>query len=718
MELCSLVKVTSSPLGGERIQCDDETEFHERKGLREFEPLRHCRRMHGIRSIAVDRMSSFGRFALRHYAWLIAAGMIVLTWSSCAVINDVTFLRRPCTDTFPPEPPNSDRTSISGKLELVGNFGGPVHAVAVRGDFAYVVQGTRLVTLDVSDPTDPQYLGRTEPLPGIVRDIDTDGSFVYLAVGKDGLWIVDVSIPASPRIVGSAGVYMEAMGVAVAGSHAYIADAWAAGLRIFDISDPANPQHTGCVWTAGGLRRMDLNRNLAYLTDESGSLIRVDVSNPSRPVRAGEFETLGGALDVSVSGSYAYVAEGKAGMEILRIGLFGLESVGSIDTPGYAAAISLVGSHAYLADGDSLRVVDVSDPANPRELSSYDFEHPYKYSSGTLAPEDLLVVGSHAYYAATGKGLRVIDVSDPSRLREVGAYHTLEDVRSVAVSAGHAYLADIDAGLKVVDISDPSRPQVIAAVETETWTRSVHLSGSYAYVLDGLDNQEGRIKILDISDPSAPMEVGSIEPVGSNFGIVQVSGSYAFLADESRGLRVLDVSDPSRPVEVEPHFFIGFVTDLHVAADTAYVIALPTIWDRELWVLDVSEPSRIRPLATYPLPSAFNDFEAFGPYLYGTLFREGLWVLDVSDPTSIVRVGGFSIAPNAGGLSISHPYAFVTSANGETTLHMLDISDPADPRQVEEYKLPGVPSHVFIALPYVYITTGPAGLTILRLVQD
>jgi len=50
--------------------------------------------------------------------------------------------------------------------------------------------------------------------------------------------------------------------------------------------------------------------------------------------------------------------------------------VGSFDTEGQAEAVFASGDYAYVADGEKgLRIIDVSDPANPSEIGFYDTGH-------------------------------------------------------------------------------------------------------------------------------------------------------------------------------------------------------------------------------------------------------------------------------------------------------------------------------------------------------
>jgi hypothetical protein len=67
------------------------------------------------------------------------------------------------------------------------------------------------------------------------------GSHAYVADEYSGLQVVDISNPAAPAIVGSVGTPGGAYGVAVAGSHVFVAASFA-GVQVFPAQCPrANP---------------------------------------------------------------------------------------------------------------------------------------------------------------------------------------------------------------------------------------------------------------------------------------------------------------------------------------------------------------------------------------------------------------------------------------------------------------------------------------------
>ena len=72
-------------------------------------------------------------------------------------------------------------------LQLVGQIGGSTRTVAVRGPYAYVNVGPRLLIVDVSDQARPEVVGETPPLPGLIYSIALAGDYVYAGVFGAGV---------------------------------------------------------------------------------------------------------------------------------------------------------------------------------------------------------------------------------------------------------------------------------------------------------------------------------------------------------------------------------------------------------------------------------------------------------------------------------------------------------------------------------------------------
>lgn len=199
----------------------------------------------------------------------------------------------------------------------------PSHAV-ISDTKMYVVGGEQsyLRILDISTPVSPTLVGSCDTPTGDnygPRDVYVDEGTAYVAVGWDGLRIVDIQYPGDPREVGQYRIDGEATAdVCVRDDIAYVVgekddDGW---LTMLDVSDPANPQEIGRYedWEHHDPRSIALSGDYAYVASGiQGGLRIVDISNPSSPTEAGYYvhspNPYGyGAWDVVAIDNTAYLA--------------------------------------------------------------------------------------------------------------------------------------------------------------------------------------------------------------------------------------------------------------------------------------------------------------------------------------------------------------------------------------------------------------------------
>lgn len=268
---------------------------------------------------------------------------------------------------------------------------------------------------------------------------------------------------------------------------------------------------------------------------------------------------------------------------IRKVGSCGFDG-GSIFT---ARGLHVAGGYAYVAhSNDGLRIVDVSDPSKPREVGFCVISTPPREAGTISTPAyGVDVVGGYAYVAAGLGGLRVIDVSDPSNPQEVGFCTFLASqglAEGIHVAGNHAYVAG-RSGLFVVDVSDPTKPRQVGFFDTVGVALGVYVAGEYAYVAA----ESGGLRIIDVSNVTKPKEVGFCKIPGGTARGVYTSGGYAYVAAGSRGLRVIQVSTPSRPRQVGAWDMPdGEVRGVYISGKYAYVIGTTA----GLSVIDIRDP--------------------------------------------------------------------------------------------------------------------------------
>ncbi|MCL5096139.1 MAG: hypothetical protein M1608_01120, partial [Candidatus Omnitrophica bacterium] len=344
----------------------------------------------------------------------------------------------------------------------IGGIVGTYYQSAPRDNMVYLAAGFGgLEAFDISDPANPQ---RTASVPtkGYGLDVVLVGNLLYLA-DDVGLEIFDVSNPKIPRELGGYQTGGTGEDLAIDGNTVYMADSLA-GLEILDITDPLQPTRVAEFDTPGDTAGVTVAAGMAYLADGGGGLRLVDVSNPKQPEPVGVFNTVGNAHRVAVSGGTAYVAAGFGGLDIVDIGDPHLpRRLATFPLDGEAMDVDVSRNTSFVAAMQGgVKVIDVNDPSNPRLRSTVKTKwRAYR----------IKLVGDLAYVADYWAGLQVIDMHNLDSPRLLGAYEKEGLTEGLSVSGNLVYLVSVGnyngtnyvgRGLEIVDVSDPLQPKAVA----------------------------------------------------------------------------------------------------------------------------------------------------------------------------------------------------------------------------------------------------------------
>jgi len=499
-------------------------------------------------------------------------------------------------------------------------------AVTLSGSYAYVADcdwGLRII--DISDPLHPVQAAAYQHSYRDTYEVTVSGSRAYVPAGYGGLRVVDISDPTSPVEIG---VWQHqplgsaiAVSVAVSGDYAYVAcdGSGAEGLHVLDISDPSAPQEVGHYqaedWTYG----VGVSGDTAYMLEQTdaGACLRIlSLADPIAPEVVGSFYTTMILSDFAVVGEYVYAAFDGFGMGVLDAS--DPETpvlIGQYTAPGWAYAVAAQADHAYVLEWGgprgSLHIVDTSRPPVPLEEGSCPLP---------VIAENLALYGDYAYVACGSSGLRIVDVSDSANPSAIGSWVSASAV-DVAISGSHAYLADFNGSLlRVLDISIPQWPRQVG--ECTIKPSAIAVQGDLAYLASSC-----HLAIADISDPANPSVIGCCENTFSAWApAVTVADGYAYKAAWETGLIVVDVTQPTSPREVAVVPVPAEVHAVAVSGRYAYVSAS----EAGLYVLDISKPAMPVVVGVYPTWGAAMGADLAGDLIYLCDYGKGLSVLRVA----------------------------------------------------------------------------------------
>ena len=222
-------------------------------------------------------------------------------------------------------------------------------------------------------------------------------------------------------------------------------------------------------------------------------------------------------------------------------------------------------------------------------------------------------------------GLKIVDVSDPSRPREVGKIDTPGYAEGLAFADDVVFIADGGGGLRVIDVSNPEAPHEIAGSDTDGYAYDLAVDGDLVYLADG----NSGLMILAVSGSGAA-EIGHFVAERRSFQVraVVVSGRYAYVAAGYSGVSVVNISDPRYPVEVAHVDFPRGARSIKVSGTRLYVGG-----GAGVIVLDISDPQAPRKIDDQQTPAVADRIWLSDSTVYVAAREAGLMIMGMEGPT-------------------------------------------------------------------------------------
>lgn len=629
-------------------------------------------------------------------------------------------------------------------LALEDYLGGIAGPVAVQNGYAYLALGGTLTVLDVRAPESVRRIGLL-PTAHRIAAIAIAGEHAYLAARAGGLLVVDLSDPASPRLVGrfqpgEGYPSISIQDVVVRDRYAYLAwrderfydtDSQArGGLRVVDLSDPAAPMEVAA-YAAPHATHLALSGESLYLAGGicwpercEGEVHALDISAPNAPRPRAVHETAfpaGIAADETrlylTSNSCDWddpLAESEqptceGALHVLDRSTF--RPVYRESLPHAAGPVAVSRGLAYFISGENLAVRDAAGGAE-------DDNPPYYFRAQHLA-----VSGEWVYLSGLEAGLRIIRHNQS--LRNLGEYRPTPQAQAVLASNGSLFVADAARGWMQIEPGTPPAfgspfpisEGVSQAIDTAT-------GGDRAYLasLTCDFKQECTLQLAVVglggSESWMPEAVTEIDTtaLGRSGPLrlsVAASGVHVYLSD-GHGLWTFDVSDPLRIREAGFQEVPAlFPRDLAVIDDTLFLLGNGL---HRMSIRDPGQPALLPGEPRY-YQDRFRDRDrAMGMvdageriYLAGQL---GLWALDPGSPERIEQVGSYSAHADLLAIEVAGGRLILGTDQG---VQILDLSNPRFPRKIASYgPLAGVRDLAMIG-DVMYVVDRLNGLAVLRL---
>lgn len=557
--------------------------------------------------------------------------------------------------------------------------GGEMRAFVARGNYIYAGSGPHMIVIDQSDHADPRLVGESVVLPDIIQDIALQDDFAYVAAGKGGLRIIDVSDPAEPEVVGHYNWEGFAAHVAVNGDTVYIAgnepDTLISGhgLHIVDVNNRNKPEQISFLKTSGYPNNLAFHDEKVYLqlvveeNDKNAIYITtIDVGNEKDPSEDGSYRITNDASEVS---SYP---------------------------------MAMLDNLAFIVSKGEFKILNMDDPDDPDELGVEDLP---------LQPCGMAISGNHAYLVGQRAGMSVVDIGDRGNPEVKGFYQSPFARCIIAADSGMAYL-DRYNGLELVDVDDPLQPVPSGVYKSPVDIADAAVQDDYAYVV----SPEAKFHIIRIADRYFPELIGFLEPgQDRSFDVADpiiVDGDRAYTGSTAGSLVIIDIGDKKNPVKE------GFYASASGVVVRAYKILLSADYvylaagADGLLVIDIYDHAKPEKAALLETSNPIRDLALVDSTLFAAARDQGLLSIDIRDPRSPDENGGLTEGLFAGQVFVDGDYAYVA---GENEISVLDVSDRDSPEEVAAYKLDSAPLAMLLHEGKIYLVDAARNLITLEI---
>lgn len=252
---------------------------------------------------------------------------------------------------------------------------------------------------------------------------------------------------------------------------------------------------------------------------------------------------------------------------------------------------------------------------------------------------DIVISGTTAYLAQMNFGVRVLDVTDPGNITQLGSWEDGTKVNSLGANlwldGTDLYVGTVGGCFDIIDVSNSSLP-----VHTGNYNplgcygHGVRVVGNTAYLADGVNG----FTVLNVTNKASPSKLGSISALIAldQPRDIAISGNTAIVVSDIGDITAVDVTTSTAPAVLSVVPGTTFANRVVINGTTAYCAC------GDMKIINISNPSALSTVADFSGPSGsdFTDvhFSDTGEFFAvdGFITSPGIYHLDVTDPLNVV----------------------------------------------------------------------------------
>ncbi len=507
--------------------------------------------------------------------------------------------------------------------------------------------------------------------PGYIFDFEIKDTLIYSASADKGLVIFNFSTIEQARWIKT--LYLPFMhpnynpifgwgatGIALKDSFAFITTR-VGGLYVVNIANPLNPRIVANETSFTWLMDIQIKDTLAYVTNydpgDTAGFIIYNIKNPLNPTIVSYLGSgVRRGMRFCIKDSFAYVAARYYGFYIINIAEPTNPQLISNPSLLEAQNVNVINFgdtlYAYVGEISALNVYNITDPTNPSLITTVNVRSTATY----------IDTWQRKLYNQALAGATLYDITYPYNPQLINYYLYLGNPYHLTVHNNLAYLYDGYGCLRILDISQPNKIREIAWYDK--YLESIP-SGSYAADIGGMFYQNNYIylivrgfpwfcylAIVDVSNPNSPQWVGTRMwrgYAGGNQFYVEDTLAFVPLALSGQtSLKIINIRDPRRIIEVGSYYWATHAA-LEISKHDSLLL-MAGGYDpyggrqpiqRDLGILNIRDLQNPILITEYTTPNQCRGVDKFGyvPIIAVADWDAGVHLINIANPSSPQIIG-------------------------------------------------------------------------------
>lgn len=457
-------------------------------------------------------------------------------------------------------------------FNLINQQGGAISGVAAMDQTVFVGAGPRLIVVDIVNPTEPQTLGQSELLPGLVQSVLVRDNRAYVGAGSS-IIIFDVSNPQLLTLLGELSLSEPVFHLALGGETLVVAMA----------AEPNAAQENG-----------------------SGTIVTIDVSQPEQPQLLDSVALPWYVNAIALADETVYASNpAEANFFAIDISLPGsLPDPVPFPVAALTYSLQVRGHTLYVGGGGSnITAWDVTVLAEPQKLweigATPDPDFGLGVVNGFVFAETTAYLDAASYH---GQVLGPLALKLPEPIASKSG-----DLVSSEITIQDDLLLMTQTTLDLYTINDESvKPEARYHIPgIFPGPQAVALAGNNGLVISqekATENENGRLSLIQLPELNFLddyMDSISCESCDAGLAKIEVVGDLAYVTGGDSTLRIFTINDPGQLALVAAYvpadFDFGWrnLYDLSVANERGYAVGQAN--DRAVLVaLNLSDPHNVQ----------------------------------------------------------------------------------------------------------------------------